>query len=315
MVSIHEYPCRKQIGLSLAAATILALPHPANAQSNPMQTHHHQVANIISEPDTRRHNLRVVTFKKIEPGMKSIFTMDTPYPNAGLHNFCVDSKCEVTAFITAYGPNGSESLRNDGRPVTVLGATHLILTAIVWNPPPGRYEWKLPTIKHHYDGTNTTHYAEPTLNLVSIARTCVVPQTTVNLGPVNATAVQDAPPVSFDIALDCPHISTANPRYRVHMVMTNASYPEMQGTNVLTSPSTQDRGVGIEINRLTSQGGTVPVLFGPDSNVVGTTNQWLVGDNQSGALRQRFTARYTPLSEKITPGPIRATATVTLGYD
>ncbi|MBR8316017.1 fimbrial protein [Burkholderia dolosa] len=273
---------------------------------------------IAGELVQREHDLLKFSGGQAGQGLKYVIKLNNAL-SAGPRRICVDIPgCTVTAELAVYDFRGNIGYLDPGSPVIVSEGAEIKAKMWVHNgyAPPGRTQFSWP----EFSAATALAPESPSVTsppiggeFLRVARTCRVPPTTVDLGPVAIRDIHKAPPVPFEIALDCPHIGGGF-TYRVHMVMTDAADPGNR-TNILSSQSSGERGVGIAVDRVTDGGERLPVLFGPDSSDVGTRNQWIAGDNRSGTIRQRFTARYTPLSSRITPGAIHATATVTLGYD
>jgi type 1 fimbria pilin len=113
---------------------------------------------------------------------------------------------------------------------------------------------------------------------------------------------------SFNIGLNCAG-GAANVTASVYTTLTDQNNPgNVSNTLSLTSSSTA-KGVGIQV----LNGGTV-ISFGPDSAVVGNTNQWVAGQTGNGGFIIPLTARYVQTASAVTAGTANALATFTMGY-
>lgn len=76
----------------------------------------------------------------------------------------------------------------------------------------------------------------------------------------------------------------------------------------LTTGSTAT-GVGLQV----INGGTT-IGYGPDSALIGTTNQWSAGTASGGVMKIPLTAQYVRTAGSLTPGKVTAAATFTMSY-
>lgn len=127
-------------------------------------------------------------------------------------------------------------------------------------------------------------------------------------GGVGTTA---GTPQSFKISLACSG-GNAGTSSRVYVTLTDATNPSNTSDILSATASTASTGVGIRIFN-----GSTPVKYGPDSGVVGNTNQWQVGTVNAGSstLDIPLSATYVQKAATVQGGPVSAIATFTLGYN
>ena len=127
-------------------------------------------------------------------------------------------------------------------------------------------------------------------------------------GGVGTTAgiLQDVP-----ISLTCSG-GDPNTSANVYMTLTDATNPTNTSDILSPTAATANTGVGVRI----FNNGT-PLKYGPDSSVVGNTNQWKVGTVNAGTstLNIPLTATYVQQAPTVQSGPVAAIATFTLGYN
>lgn len=141
------------------------------------------------------------------------------------------------------------------------------------------------------------------------SKTCSVlsPSLSVNLPAMNINNLPSvgstSSPTPFTISINCA--TSTN----VYMTFTDLNNP-VQTTSVLSAaPGSTSSGVGLQL-RLN---GNQTVSFGPDSNVPGTTNQFLALSNAINANNLSFTASYIRTGV-VSPGTLNAAATFTMSY-
>ncbi|WP_430391742.1 fimbrial protein [Dyella sp. 20L07] len=114
---------------------------------------------------------------------------------------------------------------------------------------------------------------------------------------------------SFNIGLTCSGGSTGAVT-NAYVTLTDQADPANRSDTLsLTSASTAT-GVGIQV----LSGATV-VRYGPDSNAVGTENQWqALSSIGNGSYTIPLTARYIQTGPNVTPGTATGQATFTMSY-
>ncbi|MGN4151780.1 fimbrial protein [Burkholderia gladioli] len=114
----------------------------------------------------------------------------------------------------------------------------------------------------------------------------------------------------FEIALACSG-GAANTSTHAHVTLTDASLPGNISTTLSLTKESTASGIGVQIRRDDKLLG-----FGPDSDAVGNTNQWYMGNIVQGTaeLRVPLTARYVQTGTKVGAGSANARATFTLSY-
>lgn len=99
---------------------------------------------------------------------------------------------------------------------------------------------------------------------------------------------------------------------KLYATMTDGSDPGNTGNTLKPAEGTTASGVGVQIFR-----DGLPISFGPDSSASGNTNQWYIGEANSGAS-EVFTiplkARYVQTETNMVAGTVKARATVTFSY-
>jgi type 1 fimbria pilin len=140
-------------------------------------------------------------------------------------------------------------------------------------------------------------------------RTCTVVNQAV-IFPLPSVRDKDMPSVGAtagnstrNIELNCPAGS------HLAMVMTDHTSPANRTSTLTLTADSEASGFGIEV---THDG--KPVFFGPDSASVGAQNQFLIGNNLSGAVSIPLTARYIRTQPVSRAGTVKALATFTMSY-
>lgn len=150
--------------------------------------------------------------------------------------------------------------------------------------------------------------------VVPITCTITTPSVSVNLPVVSLSALgtvgKTAGDTSFPIGLSCA--AGAN----VYITLTDATTPT--NTTSLLTLAANSTAQGIKLRILNSVG---PVEFGPDSAVVGTTNQWFLGTSSSingiPLTVQYYRDDTNPAgtgSATLSAGSVHAQATFTMSY-
>ncbi|MPV69572.1 fimbrial protein [Burkholderia sp. BE17] len=167
------------------------------------------------------------------------------------------------------------------------------ISGLVWN-----FRWSAPII------------------LVPKTPTCTVatPSIAVPLGAMPKTIFKGVGSTSnarpFDIKLTC---SGGDPGYltAVYVTLTDNTRKGNETTTLSLIPESTATGVGIQVLR---NNGTALVAYGPDSNVLGNTNQWLAGSTGNGSFNIPLSARYVQSAPTVTPGKADGRATFTMSY-
>lgn len=150
--------------------------------------------------------------------------------------------------------------------------------------------------------------------VVPVTCTVTTPTVSVNLPVISlstlATVGKTAGDTSFPIGLTCA--AGAN----VYITLTDATTPT--NTTSLLTLASNSTAQGIKLRILNSTG---PVQFGPDSAVVGTTNQWFLGASSSingiPLTVQYYRDDTNPAgtgSAVLSAGSVHAQATFTMSY-
>ncbi|HEV2702115.1 MAG TPA: fimbrial protein [Steroidobacteraceae bacterium] len=161
---------------------------------------------------------------------------------------------------------------------------------------------------------NTLTTSASNSSVVPITCTVTTPSVSVNLPVVSLGALgsvgKTAGNTSFPIGLSCA--AGAN----VYITLTDATTPT-NTTSLLTLDSTST-AQGIKLRVLNSAG---PVQFGPDSAVVGTTNQWFLGASSTingiPLTVQYYRDDTNPAgtgAATLSAGSVHAQATFTMSY-
>jgi type 1 fimbria pilin len=162
--------------------------------------------------------------------------------------------------------------------------------------------------------SNTLATSASNSAVVPITCTVTTPTVSVNLPVISLSALgtvgKTAGDTSFPIGLSCA--GGAN----VYITLTDATTPS-NATSLLTLAS-NSTAQGIKLRILNSSG---PVNFGPDSAVVGTTNQWFLGTSSSingiPLTVQYYRDDTNPAgtaSATVSAGSVHAQATFTMSY-
>jgi len=118
-----------------------------------------------------------------------------------------------------------------------------------------------------------------------------------------------SPAQSFNVTLVCSG-GAAGITTNLYATLTDQTNPGNTSNQLSLTPSSIASGVQIQV----LNGATI-LGYGPDSNAVGNTNQWLI---QSGVgnttLTLPLSARYIQTATHPTPGSANGTATMTLSY-
>lgn len=125
-----------------------------------------------------------------------------------------------------------------------------------------------------------------------------------SLKEIGATSSGSA---SFSVGLKCDANVSA------YATMTDISNPANTGNILGLSGDSGATGVGLQLFR---NGQSTALGFGPDSSVLGTTNQWLVGTASSSGstFTIPFVVRYVKTAAEITPGSVSARSSITFSY-
>ncbi|WP_157647961.1 fimbrial protein [Burkholderia ubonensis] len=125
-----------------------------------------------------------------------------------------------------------------------------------------------------------------------------------SLKEIGATSSGSA---SFSVGLKCDANVSA------YATMTDISNPANTGNVLGLSGDSGATGVGLQLFR---NGQSTALGFGPDSSVLGTKNQWLVGTASSSGstFTIPFVVRYVKTAAEITPGSVSARSSITFSY-
>lgn len=160
--------------------------------------------------------------------------------------------------------------------------------------------------------TTSTIYTNLVLNGSSFSiqtKSCTVLSNNipVTLPPIQSTLLPTldatAGSTPFNVGLNCP-----NP-VNVYMTINDNNDPTSTAAFISASSDSTSKGVGVQL----SSNGNI-VRMGPDSSLAGTTNQFLVGLNQTGPVV------YVPLianyirTGALQAGTLKARATFTMSY-
>jgi type 1 fimbria pilin len=176
-------------------------------------------------------------------------------------------------------------------------------------------QWRITTA---YPQIYTTLSWAMPIQVISSAPTCSVNSNsnqTVNLGDYPArqfTGVGSmTPPQAFNLNFNCS--GGTNGTLNVHITMTDATVPSNRTSNLNLAPGSTASGVAVRIQR---NGGATDVLFGPDSDTIGNTNQWLAGTVATGTstFAVPLQARMVQ-TEAVQTGSLSAKATFTVAYN
>ncbi len=110
-------------------------------------------------------------------------------------------------------------------------------------------------------------------------------------------------PTSFSLPVTCTNSTN------VYMTFTDGANPGQTTSILQPSSSSTSSGVGLQLKG----SGNKLIYFGPDSNVPGTTNQFLAAGNVVGLTNLPFTASYIRTGA-VAPGSFNALATFTMSY-
>lgn len=111
---------------------------------------------------------------------------------------------------------------------------------------------------------------------------------------------------SFHIGLNC------DADMKVYATMTDASLPTSTGETLSLASGSTAAGVGVQVFR---DGLSTPVSYGPDSSVLGNTNQWQVGGSTTATTYTiPFVAGYVRTMDALRVGSVSAKATITFSY-
>ncbi|WP_157633412.1 fimbrial protein [Burkholderia ubonensis] len=112
---------------------------------------------------------------------------------------------------------------------------------------------------------------------------------------------------SFSVDLKCDAYVSA------YATMTDVSNPANTGNVLSLSRNSGATGVGLQLFR---NGQSTALGFGPDSSLLGTKNQWLVGTASSSGstFTIPFVVRYVKTAAEITPGSVNAQSSITFSY-
>ncbi|UEP23696.1 fimbrial protein [Burkholderia ambifaria] len=151
--------------------------------------------------------------------------------------------------------------------------------------------------------------------LTSTTKACTITQGAnqiVNLPTVEARSFtgpgsnswQSAP---FSISLKC------DAGVSVYATMSDVTTPS--NTTDILSLTADSTATGLGL-RIFTDGASKPVRFGPDSSVIGNTNQWFVGLSQSSGtlFTLPFTARYVQSGSQVGTGTVSARSSITFSY-
>lgn len=95
----------------------------------------------------------------------------------------------------------------------------------------------------------------------------------------------------------------------VYITLTDQTNPANISDTLTLTPDSTANGVGIQVLN-----GSTVVSYGPDSSVVGNTNQWQAGSTGNGTFTIPLTARYIQIAPAVTPGRANGRATFTMSY-
>ncbi len=137
--------------------------------------------------------------------------------------------------------------------------------------------------------------------------TVTTPSIAVNLPAISAASLGSAGAAAgktpFEIDLTCAS------GVRVNVTLTDASNMSNVSTTLGLTTGSTATGVGLQV----INGGTT-IGYGPDSALIGTTNQWSAGTASGGVMKIPLTAQYVRTAGSLTPGKVTAAATFTMSY-
>jgi type 1 fimbria pilin len=112
--------------------------------------------------------------------------------------------------------------------------------------------------------------------------------------------------IGFSMRLTCP------PSIKLMATLTDASSPANTGNTLSLTAGSSAAGVGVQVYY---NGASAPLLLGPDSAVAGNTHQFLINAKTSATTYTLpFAARYVQTGAVVTPGAVKAIATITFSY-
>lgn len=157
-------------------------------------------------------------------------------------------------------------------------------------------------------------YYLPGFTLILAPPTCSVSTTSlsVSLGAVPVSSFSGgigstSPEVPFNLAVNCGTGARTADIYVTLTDQTNTA--NRTDTLGLTADSTAS-GVGVQVLN-----GTTVISYGPDSSLVGNTNQWFAATSVNGGTRTiPLRARYVRNGPSVKPGSANARATFTMSY-
>jgi type 1 fimbria pilin len=117
-----------------------------------------------------------------------------------------------------------------------------------------------------------------------------------------------SPAQPFNIGLNCAG-GTTGISATVYTTLTDQTNPGNVSSTLSLSSNSTAKGVGIQILN-----GTTPVSFGPDSSVVGNTNQWQAGVTGNTSFTIPLAARYVQTASTVSAGTANGMATFTMSY-
>jgi type 1 fimbria pilin len=130
-----------------------------------------------------------------------------------------------------------------------------------------------------------------------------------NIAQKTFTGVGSVSPAQpFNIGLSCSG-GTAGISATVYTTLTDQTNPGNVSSTLSLSSDSTAKGVGIQVLN-----GTTPISYGPDSRVVGNTNQWLAGQTGNTSFTIPLTARYVQTTSTVTAGTANGIATFTMAY-
>ncbi|WP_438395627.1 fimbrial protein [Caballeronia sp. DA-9] len=163
------------------------------------------------------------------------------------------------------------------------------------------YQPESSAVFNVYSGVATGSFAVSACSVTTPAIAVTMPKTyTYRLPKVGSTDGE----TNLNVGLNC------DPGLKVYTTLTDVSTPANDSTTLSLSPESTARGIGYQILF-----NGVPIVFGPDSAVVGNRGQFLMTPTQTtgGVVTVPLTARYIRTGT-IGTGSANAKATFTMSY-
>lgn len=257
----------------------------------------------------------------VDYGASSVTNVrNTTTPGIGMRWDSLSSATGITVTWTQYPLNNIPVGVGRGLPTppSISSSTTTTLTDTIYLVKTGAISsgtLSPITLLMDYEGAQS--YAQQ--GLLYSLNTATTPSFQVNTCSVNSSALNvTLPPIytntlpfpgdttgntSFNITLSCPQTT------KLYITFTDTSNPS-QTSNILSmKPDSTASGLALQIK----QNGQA-VSFGPDSNLLGNTNQLLIGDI-TGNISLPFSVNYIrTASSPLVAGALTAVASFTLSY-